>query len=90
MNTMNVPGFFAEASLYRSSGPYQIAAALAGLKQEGEVVPSIWLQDPTEIEGGAFDAGCDDRAGICYTTVRVGGSYLNTICGRDGCWQFWF
>lgn len=33
MNTMNMPGFSAEASLYRSSAHYQVGAMLVGLKQ---------------------------------------------------------
>ena len=87
MNTM--PGFSAEASLYRSSAPLQIRPMLAGLTQEGEVVPSIWMRDPTEVEGSWFDAGCDERTGFCWTSVWVGNRYLTTICDRGGCWQYY-
>ena len=40
---MRMPGFSAEASLYRSSKHYQAGAMLTGLGQ-GEVVPSLRLR----------------------------------------------
>ena len=36
MNAMNMPGFRAEASFYRSSAHYQVDAMLADLRQEGK------------------------------------------------------
>jgi hypothetical protein len=48
MNAINMPGFTAEASLYRNSAHYQVGTMLAGLRQGGEVVPAlIW-----DCEGG--------------------------------------
>jgi hypothetical protein len=38
MNTMNMPGFTADASFYRSSAHYQVRAMLPGLRQGGEVL----------------------------------------------------
>jgi len=84
MNTM--PGFSAEASLYRISAPHQISAMLAGLKQERVVLSSF--RDPTEVES-AFDAWCDDFS--CSTIVWVPGlGSLFTSCDvKGGCRQFW-
>lgn len=84
MNTVNMPGFSAEASLYRSSAPYQIGAMLAGLKQQGEVIPSmkdVW-----------FEAYCDMRGTYCATHVLVPGvGTLLTICWTGGrCYQEWY
>ena len=66
MNTMNMRGFSAEASLYRSSGNHQIGAMGIGLKQKGEVVLSS-LRDPTEVEGSWFEWGCHEDDGYCWT-----------------------
>lgn len=38
---MNMPGFTAESSLYPRSARYHARAMLAGLRQEGEIVPSM-------------------------------------------------
>ena len=76
MNTMNMPRFSAEASLYRSSAHHQVGAMLAGLKQEGEVVPSTL--------SSGFCA-CSDRRCFCYISVTVPGYVrVNTICFSDG------
>ena len=39
MNTINIPGFTADASFYRSSARYQVGAMLPSLRQGGEVLP---------------------------------------------------
>ena len=43
MNTTGMPSFSAEASLYRSSEPYQVGIMLAGLRRatEGLVHPAL-------------------------------------------------
>jgi len=46
---MNMPGFSAEASLYKTSEHYQMARGIAALKSEGAVVP----QQQMRVRGGA-------------------------------------
>lgn len=38
MNTMTLPGFSAEVSLYQSSAHYQVSPTSAGLRQGGELL----------------------------------------------------
>ena len=48
MNTTRMPGFSAEASLYRSSAHYQVGAMLAGLRQgrKGIIHPALPRYEP--------------------------------------------
>ncbi len=55
---MNMPGFSAEASLYKTSEHYQMARGIAALKSEGAVVP----QQQMRVRGG-LEPG--DRFCIC-------------------------
>ena len=41
MNTTRMPGFSAEAALYRTSARFQADAMFAGVRQAGEVVPAL-------------------------------------------------
>jgi hypothetical protein len=76
MTKMNLPGFTAEASLYRSSAHYQVGAMLAGFRQEGGIVPSMqecgWnpVWNPLYLNPGGDVYCCRDesgRLGCCVT-----------------------
>ena len=41
MNSTRMPGFSAEASLYRSGARFQAGAMFTGVRQAGGVVPSL-------------------------------------------------
>lgn len=79
MNIMNIPGFSAEASLYRSSAHHQVGAVYTGFKQGGEVVPSAF-------KSYYF---CDDRHRFCKSSITVPGYVrVDTLCFYDGiCYQ---
>lgn len=68
MNTMDVPGFTADASFYRSSAHYQVNAMFAGPRQGGQVVPSV----------SRFSSGCSSGVGVRVCTTCVGelGCYI--------------
>ena len=68
MNTMNMPGFTADASFYRSSAHYQVSAMFAAPRQGGQVVPSV----------SRFSSGCNEGAGVRVCTTCVGelGCYI--------------
>ena len=55
---MNMPGFTAEVSLYKTGEHYQMARVIAVLKSEGAVVP----QQQMRVSGGL---GPGDRFCIC-------------------------
>ena len=66
---MKLPGFTAEASFYRSSAHYQVGAMLAGLRQEGEIVPSMqqcgWNPIWNPLYTGEMDVYCcRDESGL--------------------------
>ena len=69
---MNMPGFTAEASVYRRGAYYQIGAMLAGLERAGEIVPSLPINwsDCRWYEGGTkhccvFDGDRGTQACCC-------------------------
>ena len=58
MNTISMPGFTAETSLYKTSEHYQMAQVIAALKSKGAVVP----QQQMSVIGGVEPG---DRFCIC-------------------------
>jgi hypothetical protein len=82
MNTMNMPGFTADASFYRSSAYYQVSAMFAGPRQGGQVVPSV----------SRFSSSCVQAMGVrtCATCVGELGCYVcfgPVVGGSHAC--FW-
>jgi hypothetical protein len=75
---MNLPGFNAEVSLYRSSAYYQIGAMSAGFKQGGEeVVPSA------RISGWYNRCWCGNDSGGFYCCCEIFG--IISCCYSDWC-----
>ena len=72
MNAMNMPGFTAESSLYKTSGHYRSGRPAASLSDA--VIPAIpmcrncdYILDQCEIHGGRPRAVCGACAiGYCY------------------------
>jgi hypothetical protein len=75
---MNMPSFSADASLYRGGAHYQGGAMLAGVRQEGEVIPSrgAWM------ECNCWGEGQDT---VCSCYWRVGDSGGSSTCDRKSC-----
>ncbi len=68
MNTINMPGFTADASLYRTSEPYRMATILEAL----EVSPKLYLQ---RVRGPAGPIGLpgQDCEGACLHVCMLNG-----------------
>ena len=70
MSKMNVPGFTAEASLYKPSEHYQMVQVIAALRNEGALVPQIrgGLNPGPQVRGG-LNPG--DRFCLCPCCLCV-------------------
>jgi hypothetical protein len=66
---MSMPGFSAEASHYSRSARYQARVMLAGLRQAGEIVPSLRMECDWDVDATGELTYC------CLSTHRRG--FLN-------------
>lgn len=75
MNAMNMPGFAAEASLYKTIRSYQSVAARGYGSGEQRVVSQIrvggGVKDPDAL-GWFCQAGCDAGLAACLTACVLG------------------
>ena len=72
MNTMNIPGFTAEDSLYKTSGRYQMAGSIHGIELNANLVqPSlaIYIDGRYVCDGEVTDNGFIN----CYPPGGGGG-----------------
>ena len=100
MNTMNIPGFTAEASLYQVRGRYHSGRSLA--VQPGAVIPAIprcencdFILENCDNNGWRPRAVCNAcNSGRCFSgeeiwwplpvRSRFGGHHLRLVNGRGG------
>jgi len=79
MNTMNTPGFTAEASLYKTSGHYRTADTLNDLVGSRGVLPqrdndTVWTTDKV-----CTACGCSVSGFVCNCGLRPSQKKLDCI-----------
>ena len=75
MNTMNIPGFTADAALGHASGHYHLAVSSADMPSGGSVIPQrIKLRDWT--------CECDAATDICVCTSGGAMRVIHAVLGE--------
>lgn len=75
MNSINLPGFTAEASLRHSNKPYRLAAGAADMPSSGSIIPQrIKLRDWT--------CECDAGTDICVCTSGGAMRVIHAVLGE--------
>jgi hypothetical protein len=86
MNAMNMPGFTAESSLFPRSAHYHVGVTLAGLRQEGEIVPSMRRECVLDEEDAVYCCTFTERGnpnGVsCCTDLSNPGSGIQCVYGQ--------
>ena len=82
MNTMNMPRFTAEASLYKTSGHYRIAGTSNALVGSPGVLPQLRNQDDWTTDKVCTACGCTVRGFACDCGLRPSPAKLE--CIRNG------
>ncbi len=86
MNTMNMPGFTADAALYKTNGCYQSVATRDYSSEKQRVVSQLLVRAPVGGGGGNGAKGCAVCAGLCYLICTgVGETNCAERCYRLCC-----
>jgi hypothetical protein len=75
MNTMNIPGFTADAALNHTSEPYRLAVGATDMPSRGAIIPQrIKLRDWT--------CECDAATDICVCTSGGAMRVIHAVLGE--------